>query len=91
MVDTAERFKTVETLIDYGEYFTINRARQYGKTTTLDAIWRKMSDRYLVVPLSLEGIDSTAYASNEAFAAMFARQFKENLLSLRRDDTAVEI
>ena len=91
MVDTAERFKTVQTLIDYGEYFTINRARQYGKTTTLDAIWRKLSDRYLVVPLSLEGIDSTAYASNEAFAAMFARQFKENLLSLRRDDTAVEI
>ena len=91
MVDTTKRFEFVENLIDKGKYFTINRARQYGKTTTLDAIWRKLSGRYLVVPLSLEGIDSTAYASNEAFAAMFVRQFKENLLSLRRDDTAVEI
>ena len=91
MVDTEKRFNAVEVLIDHGDYFTINRARQYGKTTTLDTIWRKLSDRYLVVPLSFEGIDSTAYASHEAFAAMFARQMKENLLSLDRDDTAVEI
>ena len=91
MVDTAKRFKAVESLIDKGKYFTINRARQYGKTTTLDTIWRKLSGRYLVVPLSFEGIDSTAYASHEAFAAMFARQMKENLLSMDSDDTAVEI
>ena len=91
MVTTEKRFKAVEDLIDFGEYFTINRARQYGKTTTLDAIWRRLSDRYLVVPLSFEGIDSTAYASHEAFTAMFARQMKENLLSLDRNDTAVEI
>ena len=91
MVNTPKRFKAVEELIDLGEYFTINRARQYGKTTTLDMIWRKMSDRYLVVPLSFEGIDSTAYASHKAFAEMFARQMRENLLSLDRDDTAVEI
>ena len=91
MVDTEKRFRAVENLIDMGEYFTINRARQYGKTTTLDLIWRNLSDRYLVVPLSFEGIDSTAYASHKAFAAMFARQMRENLLSLNRDDTAAEI
>lgn len=91
MVDSAKRFKAVEDLIDSGEYFTINRARQYGKTTTLDAIWRRLSDRYLVIPLSLEGIDSTAYASSEAFVSMFARQMKENLQLLDPDDRAVEI
>ena len=91
MVDTAKRFKAVETMIDHGDYFTINRARQYGKTTTLDMIWRRLSDRYLVVPLSFEGIDSTAYASHEAFASMFARQMLRELNSLDRNDTAVEI
>lgn len=91
MVNTPKRFEFVESLIDKGKYFTINRARQYGKTTTLDAIWRRLSDRYLVIPLSLEGIDSTAYASNEAFVSMFARQMKENILPLDPDDTAVEI
>ena len=50
MVDTEKRFRAVEEMIDRGHYFTINRARQYGKTTTLDTIWRKLSDRYLVVP-----------------------------------------
>ena len=91
MVDTEKQFKAVEALIEMGEYFTINRARQYGKTTTLDMIWRNLSDRYLVVSLSFEGIDSTAYASHKAFAAMFARQMRENLLSLNRDDAAAEI
>ena len=38
MVDTEKRFKAVEELIDMGEYFTINRARQYGKTTMLQLI-----------------------------------------------------
>ena len=91
MVDTAKRFTSIENLIEKGKYFTINRARQYGKTTTLDMIWRRLSDRYLVVPLSFEGIDSAAYASHESFSAMFARQMNENLLSLGRDDTKAEI
>ncbi|MBQ6769698.1 MAG: AAA-like domain-containing protein [Bacteroidales bacterium] len=91
MVNTQKRFESVESLIDKGKYFTINRARQYGKTTTLDAIWRRLSDRYLVIPLSLEGIDSSAYASNAAFVSMFARQMKENILTLGPDDTAVGI
>ena len=91
MVNTEKRFKSVEELIDMGEYFTINRARQYGKTTTLMMIWRRMSDRYLVVPLSFEGIGSAAYTSHESFSAMFARQMGENLKSLNRNDTKAEI
>lgn len=27
----------MKRMVDEGEYFTINRARQYGKTTTIDA------------------------------------------------------
>lgn len=56
MVNSKALFEAVEDLIGAGEYFTINRARQYGKTTTLYMIWRQLSDRYTVVPLSLEGI-----------------------------------
>ena len=49
MVNTEKRFKAVETLIDKGKYFTINRARQYGKTTTLYMIWRRLSERIAVL------------------------------------------
>lgn len=38
MVDISERLREIKVLIDKGEYFTINRARQYGKTTTLRAL-----------------------------------------------------
>jgi len=73
MVDTAKRFKAVENLIDMGEYFTINRARQYGKTTTLFLIWQRLSNSYLVLPLSFEGLGDSAFASEAAFATVFSR------------------
>ena len=73
MVSTEKRFKAVEDLIDFGEYFTINRARQYGKTTMLQAIRRKLSERYLVIPLSFEGLDDGAFASHEAFGMYFCK------------------
>lgn len=79
MVDTEKRFKAVEELIDMGEYFTINRARQYGKTTMLDMIWRKLADKYLVIDCSFEGVDDGAFASPAAFAKMFAGQMADKL------------
>ena len=34
MVNIDERLTAIKELVDSGKYFTINRARQYGKTTT---------------------------------------------------------
>ena len=38
MVDISELLHKIKKFIERGEYFTINRARQYGKTTTLRAL-----------------------------------------------------
>lgn len=38
MVDITDRLEKIKVLIDNGDYFTINRARQYGKTTTIRAL-----------------------------------------------------
>ena len=38
MVDITERLQKIKEMVDAGQYFTINRARQYGKTTTLQAL-----------------------------------------------------
>lgn len=38
MVNLQERLEKIKTLVDSGAYFTISRARQYGKTTTLMAL-----------------------------------------------------
>lgn len=46
MVDISERLEKIKTLVDDGEYFCINRARQYGKTTTLSALRKFLSPQY---------------------------------------------
>lgn len=38
MVNISERLRQIKNMVDEGQYFTINRARQYGKTTTLRAL-----------------------------------------------------
>ena len=36
MVDTTAKMKVFESMIDKAKYFTINRARQFGKSTSLN-------------------------------------------------------
>jgi len=91
MVDTDKRFMLVEDMIERGEYFTINRARQYGKTTMLMMIWRRLSDRYLVVPLSFEGLGDSAFSSEEAFASTFSKMMSNRLSSMFKDDNLANI
>ena len=73
MVDSPERFAAVERLIDKGSYFTINRARQYGKTTTLQAIRRRLSDKYLIIKTSFEGIGDLSFQDEVSFSRMFSK------------------
>jgi len=35
MADISEKIRQIMAMVEKGQYFTINRARQYGKTTTL--------------------------------------------------------
>ena len=46
MVNTESRLKAVKVMVDRGDYFTINRARQYGKTTLLRALNRYLQEEY---------------------------------------------
>ena len=71
MVDTEKRFKAVEWLIDGGAYFTINRARQFGKTTMLQMIRRKLSDKYLIIKTSFEGLGDESFKSIPEFVNTF--------------------
>ena len=67
MVDLSERVKEIKKLVDAGKYFTINRARQYGKTTTLSAIRKALEKTYNVASISFEKISSAGFATEESF------------------------
>lgn len=45
MVDTTNKMKVFESLIDNQKYFTISRARQFGKSTSLNWILWNMNNK----------------------------------------------
>jgi hypothetical protein len=58
MVDIEQKLnKIIYDLIEQGKYFTINKARQFGKSTTLYMLERALSKDYLVISLSFEAAD----------------------------------
>jgi energy-coupling factor transporter ATP-binding protein EcfA2 len=50
MVNIDNKLKKIIIMIEDGEYFTINRPRQYGKTTTLYMISRILKN-YSIISL----------------------------------------
>ena len=65
MVDISTKIDQILDLIEAGSYFTINRPRQFGKTTTLNLLTQalKKYDDYQVFRLSFEGFGDVAYES----------------------------
>lgn len=58
MADTADMIEQIiDDYVEQGEYFTINRARQYGKTTTLELLYHKLKEKYIVIDISFEAAD----------------------------------
>lgn len=53
--------------VDEGNYFAVNRARQYGKTTTLNALKRRLENEYKIFLISFEGIEEEVFADSSAF------------------------
>lgn len=54
MVDLTSRLAQIREYVDRGEYFAVNRARQYGKTTTLRALKEYLKDQYYVISMDFQ-------------------------------------
>ena len=79
MVDISEKLDYIKTLIKKEKYFIINRPRQFGKTTILYSLQRELSDEYLVLNISFEGIGDRAFIDEERFVNEFIDIIKESL------------
>ena len=76
MVDITDRLVKMKAMVDAGNYFTVTRARQYGKTTTLNALYHYLQDDYIVINLSFEGIGEAGFSSEQTFVKAFCRKLK---------------
>mgnify|MGYP000742370078 CR=1 FL=1 len=85
MVNLDSRVREIKKLVDAGKYFTINRARQYGKTTTLRALYRNLMKDYYVVSLDLEVLSSKQKADLQIHLQIpFWRSLREDTESFQR-------
>ena len=86
MVDLQTRLYEIKKMIDIGKYFCINRARQYGKTTTLQALCEYLADDYYVIDLDFQALSHGDFENEEKFIRAFARHLvktavRENAIS----------
>ena len=84
MVDLSERVKEIRQLVDDGKYFTINRARQYGKTTTLAALDDDLRNQYIVISTSFEGIGEAGFSDEQSFVKEFCRLLRREFRREKR-------
>lgn len=56
MVDISNKVRQIMAMVDNGDYFTINRGRQYGKTTTIKRLEAEaLAQGCQVARISFEG------------------------------------
>ena len=73
MADVSGTVAEIKNMVDAGEYFAINRARQYGKTTTLIALKKALAAEYTVLFLDFQGIGEAGFSTEEKFVQEFCR------------------
>lgn len=79
MVDISGKLEQIMKLINDGCYFTINRARQYGKTTTLSMIQRTLSPEYICIRISFQNTSKLDFETEQAFCQMLLEKISISL------------
>lgn len=75
MVNINDKLEKIRELVDSGYYFAINRARQYGKTTTLKLLANYLEKDYLVIFLDFQMLSNAQFEDEMTFSRSFAEQF----------------
>jgi len=90
MVDISGKIRKIKELIDSRSYFTINRARQYGKTTTLAMLKRELDDDYMMILISFEGLGEESFETTTAFCAIFTQLIQQALRLTSADEEYID-
>ena len=71
MVDMSDKIEQIVKMVNKRQYFTINRARQYGKTTILGLLEKTLQTHYRVARISFENLDEEDFATAGDFCETF--------------------
>lgn len=79
MVDISDKLRQIKSMVDTGQYFTINRVRQYGNTTTLRQLREYLKEEYLVVSLDFQRLDTAKFQDGNIFSLTFGKYNQQPL------------
>ena len=79
MVNIENKISQIENMINNGDYFVINRLRQYGKTTLISRLSKSIESKYLVLRTSFEGNGDVMFQSEETFSKEILDSLADNL------------
>lgn len=85
MVDISTKLAKIKKNIDFGEYFTINRPRQYGKTTTIYLLEENLKDNYILISTSFEGVGDLFFQTEQHFCKLILSQFFKGIITNDED------
>ncbi|MCP4155356.1 MAG: AAA family ATPase, partial [bacterium] len=90
MVDISNKTAKIFEMVRQGDYFTINRPRQYGKTTNIFILnqFLKTRDDYFTIKMSFEAIGSDSYKNEEKFVEAFMLKLKKIFSAPQHNDLA---
>jgi hypothetical protein len=73
MADYTAKYARIVEMVEQGDYFTINRPRQYGKTTALFQITEILnaSGKYLALRTSFEGAGDLPFENEASLSKVF--------------------
>lgn len=91
MVKLNTRLKKIkENYIDNESYFIINRGRQYGKTTTLNALEQYLKDEYIVLSLDFQLMGTEDFSNEKTFSYSFINDIFRALKNIDNSATCVQ-
>ena len=82
--DRLEQMK--KELVDRKKYFVVNKGRQYGKTTTLNALEQYLQEEYTVLALDFQLMGTGDFADEATFVRVFAGIVLDAIALAETDD-----
>ena len=79
MVNISGKIEQIKKMVDDRCYFTINQARQYGKTTVLNELKKRLESEYICIKISFEGLSGENFESSGAFCKVFIKNITRAL------------
>ena len=73
MVNLDSRLAQIKKMVDKGQYFSINKGRQYGKTTILKALREYLKNDYVIISMDFQFVSTSEFATENRFVKAFAR------------------